>query len=141
MCTPERALERVRILRPAAERLSLPYERMHLSIERKQRSSSFTGLSLVMFLFLSMLSMMAAFDAGKSSDDIRGTTIVSLHEYPSPGADTETDHHTLAPRSEPSRAQPLSVDDFTRTSSALRVALASSAFDARAPPAQTTPAS
>ncbi|MBX9761396.1 MAG: hypothetical protein K2Y29_21645 [Beijerinckiaceae bacterium] len=114
---------------------------MHLTIERKQKSSNFTGLSLVMFLFLSMLSMMAAFEAGKSTDEIRGTTIVSLNEYPSPGADTETDHQTLLPRGEPSNAPPLSVDDFSRTSLPLRVALAQSAFDARAPPAQTTPAS
>ncbi|MFN3889649.1 MAG: hypothetical protein ACK4MV_04560 [Beijerinckiaceae bacterium] len=62
---------------------------MQLVIEREEEPTSITGLSLVLFLFLSMISMMAAYEASKPVDDIRKTIVASFHEYaPSVAADT-----------------------------------------------------
>jgi hypothetical protein len=114
---------------------------MQLIIDKRQKSSNFTGLSLVLFLFLSMLSMMAAYEAGKQTDDPRGATIVSLNEYSPLGADSESDAHTLLVAAQRLQAPAFTQVRYVSKTPLLRLALAQRAFNARAPPAQTALAS
>ena len=119
----------------------LQREHMQLIIDKREKPTSFTGLSLVLFLFLSMLSMMAAYEAGKPTDDIRGATIASLNEYSPLGADAETETLTLLADSHPSRAPAFQQIEYLPHALVMRVALEERAFNARAPPRAEGPAS
>ena len=110
---------------------------MQLIIDRREKPSSLTGLSLVLFLFLSMLSMMAAYEAGKPTDDIRGATIASLNEYSPLGADAENETLTLLADVQSFRAPAFQQIEYQQHALVMRLALAQRAFNARAPPAQT----
>lgn len=99
-----------------------------------ERPPNTTALSLVLFLLVSMLSMMAVYDPGRPSDDIRNSVVITLHEYSSPSSDSNADGDPLvvalasasfwfeAPRVRPS------------TPKSLSILSAASAFDARGPP-------
>ena len=56
----------------------------------QRRPSDVTGLSLVLFLFLSLLSMMAAYEAGKPVDELRNNVVASFHEYSTQIPDPES---------------------------------------------------
>jgi len=68
---------------------------MQLVIEQEERQTNITGLSLVLFLFLSIISMMAAYEANKPSDEARSGVVVSFHEYSVQTADSDLDDHSL----------------------------------------------
>ena len=114
---------------------------MQLIIDRREKPSSLTGLSLVLFLFLSMLSMMAAYEAGKPTDDLRGATIASLNEYSPLGADAETETLTLLAEGQRSSATTFQQIEYQPHALVMRLALAQRAFNARAPPRAEGPAS
>jgi hypothetical protein len=114
---------------------------MQLIVDKREKPSSFTGLSLVLFLFLSMLSMMAAYEAGKPTDDVRGATIASLNEYSSVGADAEIETLTLLAAGPSSRATAFQQIEYLPHALVMRVALEQRAFNARAPPRADGPAS
>ncbi len=106
-----------------------------------ERPSNITGLSLVLFLFLSLLSMMAAYEVNKPTDDLRGNVIASFHEYTTQAADAETGDH-LALAEARRNAQPLfSNEPALPAALILNFASASRAFDARGPPEASPAAS
>ncbi len=106
-----------------------------------ERPSNITGLSLVLFLFLSLLSMMAAYEVNKPSDDLRGSVIASFHEYTTQAADADNSDH-LALAETRRNAQPhFIIERALPSAPILRLASASRAFDARGPPARIPAAS
>jgi hypothetical protein len=55
-----------------------------------------TALSLVVFLLASLLSMMAAYDPERQTDDRRNSVVITLHEHASPTSDSSPDGSDLA---------------------------------------------
>ena len=94
-----------------------------------------TALSLVVFLLASLLSMMAAYDPERQTDDRRNSVVITLHEYSSPTTDSRAEGSLLAV--ELARA----CEGFERPRSLHRAINEIStphptcAFDARGPPA------
>jgi hypothetical protein len=114
---------------------------MQQAVDTKERPSNFTGLSLVLFLFLSMLSMMAAYEVSRPSEDIRNSVVATFHEYAAQTADADNDARTLIVESGQA-----SLPEFSEFHPArdfdIRHALASrKAFNARAPPLRADAAS
>jgi hypothetical protein len=85
--------------------------------------------------------MMAAYEAGKPTDDPRGGTIASLNEYSSIGADAETETLTLLADGYRLRTPSFQQIEYLPHALVMRIALAQRAFNARAPPAQSALAS
>ncbi len=104
------------------------------------RPSKITGLSLVLFLFLSLLSMMAAYEASKPADEPRNSVVASFHEYSAQVADPETSDPALLV--EASRESlPTLTFHFQPVLIVSLVVMASKNFDARGPPLQRSAAS
>ena len=113
-----------------------------LLINRDQeRPSSVTGLSLVLFLFLSLLSMMAAYEASKPSDDIRSNVIASLHEYNAQAADAESGDQFQFVETAWSALPQFHLDTVFLPGVRFALAATSRAFDARGPPGRFPAAS
>jgi len=98
------------------------------------KPANLTALSLVLFLLASLLSMMAAYDPERQTDDRRNSVVITLHEHASPSSDSNPDASDLAISS--ARA----CDSFERPRSLARAIAEISAlhptcaFDARGPP-------
>jgi hypothetical protein len=99
------------------------------------RRSNITGLSLVLFLFLSLLSMMAAYEAGKPTDDLRNNVVASFHEYSTQVPDPESSDHVLVVKAARERLPTGAIHYQTSVLSSFSVP-APKHFDARGPPAQ-----
>lgn len=107
-----------------------------LVIENAQmRQSNFTGLSLVLFLFLSLISMMAAYEASKPADEVRNSVIASFHEYSGQTADSESTHHAVVVAAA-SECAPTVTFHYQPTNVSSFAVPTSNNFDARGPPAQ-----
>ena len=109
---------------------------MQLIDNHKEQPPNITGLSLVLFLFLSMLSMMAAYEVSRPSDDIRSSVIVSFHEYAGPSADTESHKPALFFRAVNTAAPNFERMDAPARPSTSFIPAPRLAFNARGPPAE-----
>ena len=114
---------------------------MQQAVVRNERPSNFTGLSLVLFLFLSMLSMMAAYEVSKPSEDIRNSVVATFNEYSAQTADSDNGVGSLIV--EASLSSLPEFEEFPPSNiSDIGDALASRrAFNARAPPLRADAAS
>jgi hypothetical protein len=106
-----------------------------------ERPSNITGLSLVLFLFLSLLSMMAAYEVNKPTDDLRGNVIASFHEYTTQAADAETSDHLALAEARRNALPHFLTEPAHPAALTLHFASASRAFDARGPPEDSPAAS
>lgn len=98
------------------------------------KPANLTALSLVVFLLASLLSMMAAYDPGRQTDDRRNSVVITLHEYSSPTTDSRVDGSALAIELaracegfERRRSLPCAINEIS-------IPHPASAFDARGPP-------
>lgn len=111
-------------------------------IEHTQEGPNIAGVSLALYLLVSLLSMMAAYEVGKASDDFRNSVVISLqssHTAPNKSGDDDRGDLFIVPAAETIAldARPLrervSISHFP-TASIPR------AFNARAPPLNVQPA-
>lgn len=109
---------------------------MQLIKVQKEQPPNITGLSLVLFLFLSLLSMMAAYEVSRSSDDLRSSVIVSVHELSGPSADAEADEFTLYFRERRLTRSAFEPSDTAGPVSQPAASIPRPAVKARGPPAQ-----
>ena len=103
-------------------------------IERRERPSNVTGLSLVLFMFLSLLSMMAAYETSKSVDESRISLVAALNECASHVADTDSDDHTFVVESPHVQYLDCAFFRLTPTTIVLSPHRSGRTFNARAPP-------
>lgn len=104
--------------------------------DHTQDVPNFAGVSLALYLLVSILSMMAAYDVGKASDDVRNSVVISNHSsYGSPnksGDDGRSDGVIVL------ALERVALDTMPQRVSAsvtvLHIALLARAFNARAPP-------
>ncbi|MDP2354924.1 MAG: hypothetical protein Q8M31_02545 [Beijerinckiaceae bacterium] len=115
-------------------------EIMLLIDNAQTRPSKVTGLSLVLFLFLSLLSMMAAFEVSKPVDELRNNVVASLHEYSAQTADPEASDLALLVEAHRERLPPFKFTYQNIIVSSFSVP-ASKSFHARGPPMQRFAAS
>jgi len=106
----------------------------------QRRPSDVTGLSLVLFLFLSLLSMMAAYEAGKPVDELRNNVVASFHEYSTQIPDPESSDHVLVLKAARERLPTFTLHYQTFSLSSFSVP-APKHFYARGPPMQRFAAS
>ncbi len=112
-----------------------------LLIDNTQRKpSDVTGLSLVLFLFLSLLSMMAAYEVSKPVDELRNNVVASFHEYSAQTADPEASDLDLLIEARRERLPPFKLIYQNIIVASVSVP-ASKSFYARGPPMQRFAAS
>jgi len=107
---------------------------MQPAITREEASTNITGLSLVLFLFLSFISMMAAYEANKPPEEARTSVVVSLHEYTVQSADAEENDHSFLIAFHRLRLPAFAILQDLATRSLFDVPARSKDFDARGPP-------
>lgn len=98
---------------------------------------NFAGVSLALYLLVSILSMMAAYEVGKASDDVRNSVVLnyhSNHSAPNKPGDDKVDDPFVAPALE-TIALNQTPDDHRVTHATSALPQTPRAFAARAPPA------
>lgn len=108
--------------------------------DRHTRPSNFTGLSLVLFLMLSLLSMMAAYEGSKPADELRNNVVASFHEFSTQLPDPESSDTDLVLESADKRL-PAPAFHYPSIIVASFALTASKSFYARGPPPQRSAAS
>ena len=110
--------------------------------DHTQEVPNFAGVTLALYLLVCLLSMMAAYEVGKASDDVRNSVVVSLqssHGAPGKSSDGDRDDPFIVPAFEL-----VSLDDHPQQSGAFltntHLELFPRAFDARGPPIIAAPA-
>lgn len=110
--------------------------------DHTQEVPNFAGVSLALYLLVCVLSMMAAYEVGKASDDVRNSVVVSLqssHGSPSKSSDGDRDDPFIAPD-----VEPVSLESHPHQAgsslSNIHLELSLRAFNARAPPVVAAPA-
>ena len=109
--------------------------------DHTQDVPSFAGVSLALYLLVSILSMMAAYEVGKGPDDVRNSVVINLqssHGSPNKSGDDGGGDPVLVPLFEliPLDLNPRRERAFTGV---LHIARAARAFDARGPPLPVSP--
>jgi hypothetical protein len=111
--------------------------------EHAGEGPNIAGVSLALYLLVSILSMMAAYEVGKAADDCRNSVVVSLHQ---------SSHSTPGKSGDDGRDDPVVLVAFhpdfldrpTRIERAASDQSSSSCiqrgFDARGPPHSSVPA-
>lgn len=101
-----------------------------------QEAPNFAGVSLALYLLVCVLSMMAAYEVGKASDDVRNSVVVSLQSSngtPSKSSDGDRDDPFILPALEPVWLE-THPQQAGASFSHIHLELAPRAFNARAPP-------
>lgn len=107
---------------------------MQPAIAREETTTNVTGLSLVLFLFLSLISMMAAYEANKPPEESSTAVVVSFHEYVTQTADTDTNEHAVLVAFRRLRSAAFAVVFDIASGYFPHVPALSKDFDARGPP-------
>lgn len=109
-------------------------------IERNGEGPNIASVSLALYLLVSILSMMAAYEVGRVTDDVRNSVVVTLQPQSGPnksGDDSRGDPvFILALETAPVFLRPVAerlLADPSHRSLILR------SFNARAPPASSVP--
>lgn len=106
-------------------------------VDANTEGPNIAGVSLALYLLVSILSMMAAYEVGKASDDVRNSVVVSHHtNYGAPNkpGDDKCDDPFVAPAFE-TIALHHTPNDHRVAHAASALPKIPRAFAARAPPA------